>query len=268
MVYANPVDASLVSGAFYDHLGPGFYVAPDKVQSDYAPVRFARELALLRRFCRGGNVLDVGCSTGAFLYQLRQRHPADYQVLGVDVAAAALDYAASQGVPVQKGPFVDMDFEGDSFDAVTFWATLEHLINPSDYLDKAASIMKAGGFCFVLVPNFRSMAVRILGAKYRYILPQHVNYFAAETLQTLAARERRFRVAALTSTHFNPLVIWQDWKGAGEVSDAERARLLKRTTAYKQNPALAPLKFALAAFEKALGWMRLADNLAIVLQKV
>src|SRR6266511_3230345 len=63
MVYANPVEAELASGKFYDRLGMAFYLSPDKLEGDYAPVRFERELRLVRRFCQAGDVLDVGCST-------------------------------------------------------------------------------------------------------------------------------------------------------------------------------------------------------------
>ena len=267
MVYASPVEAGLVSGAFYDDLASGFYLSPDKLQSDYAPVRFARELRLLRRFCPRGKILDVGCSSGAFLFHAQQKYPGDYETLGVDVAGAALDYAAEKGVPVRKGSFLDMDFANATFSAVTFWATLEHLVEPARHISKAASVLEMGGCCFVLVPNFASLAVRFLGAKYRYILPQHVNYFTRATLQKLAARQPNLETVYLGSTHFNPLVLWQDWRHRVPATDADRVRLLLRTTGYKQNPALAPFKFGLTLVERTLGAQFLADNLVLVLRR-
>ena len=78
MVFANPIEEGLASGLFYDRLAVPFYLSPDKVESDYSPVRFARELKLFRSFCPNGSVLDVGCSTGAFLFQLKTRFDGDY----------------------------------------------------------------------------------------------------------------------------------------------------------------------------------------------
>jgi len=43
--------------------------------------------------------------------------------------------------------------------------------------------------------------------------------------------------------------------------------LLKRTTGYKQNPAMKPAKAAVAAMEWVLARLNLADNLLIVLRK-
>ena len=211
-------------------------------------------------------MLDVGCSSGAFLYQLNQRFPGCYQVLGTDVSGPALNYAEGRGIAVLRGSFPQQDFGPHQFDAVTFWAVLEHLLEPRQFLDKACSILKPDGLCFVLVPNLQSLAARLLGERYRYFYPQHLNYFTPATLTRLL--EARFSVIQRRSTHFNPIVIWQDGRRGGkEVPNQERADLLKRTTSFKENPALKPAKVLYQLAENMLGWLNLADNLAFVLRK-
>jgi len=265
MVYANPVPAEYASGEYYDQAGTVYYLSPAKLQSDYAPVRFERELRLFRKYCPGGAVLDVGCSSGAFLFQLRQRFPGCYEVLGTDVSGPPLDYAESRGLPVARGNFLEQSFGGRQFDAVTFWAVVEHLLEPQAFLVKASSVLKPGGLCFVLVPNLRSLAVRLLGARYRYIYPQHLNYFTQVTLRDLV--EKQFSVIANSSTHFNPIVIWQDWRSGGkDISNRDRAELLQRTTSYKQSSLLKPAKAIYKLAEASLGWLGLADNLVMVLR--
>ncbi|HEY3913566.1 MAG TPA: class I SAM-dependent methyltransferase [Verrucomicrobiae bacterium] len=268
MVYASPIEEALVTGEFYDQLATPFYLSPDKLESDYSPVRFTREIKLFRHFRKSGRVLDVGCSTGAFLFQLTQQFGTDYQALGIDVAGPALDYAETKGVPVLRESFLTFDSREKKFDAITFWAVLEHLPDPAAFLSRTAALLKAGGLCFILVPNFQSLAVRLLGYKYRYILPQHVNYFTLATLIRLAAREASLRLVHSDSSHFNPLVILQDWRRKGiPVADEERARLLKKTTAYKQKAVLKPVKLALGLAEAALRKLNLADNTVVVLKK-
>lgn len=268
MLFANPVEAPLVEGEFYVQRAVPYYLSPDKLESDYAPVRFERELALFRRYCQRGAVLDVGCSTGAFLHELQQRHGAGYERLGTDVVEPALDYAESRGVPVLRGNFLAHDFTGRRFDAVTFWAVLEHLNEPRRFLAKAAALLAPGGHCFILVPNMNSLAVRLLGRRYRYITPEHVNYFAAATLRRMIAREPQFKLVEMKSTHFNPVVIWQDWRRKRDaVPDAERANLLKQTTSWKTRPLFAPVRFVYRVMEGVLGRLRLADNLVAILQR-
>ena len=269
MVFANPVEEQYLTGTFYDQLATPFYLSPQKLESDYAPVRFRRELRLFRRYCRSGDVLDVGCSTGAFLHQLTQRFDGAYRVLGVDVAGAALDHAEGRRIPVLRGSFLELDFGARRFDAITFWAVLEHVPEPRMFLARAAALLKPGGYCFVLVPNMESLAVRWLGRRYRYIMPEHLNYFRRDTFRRLFDREPALEVQTLRSMHFNPAVIWQDRRRRSRefVPPAERARLLQRTTAWKQSALLLPLCAAYALTERFLATLSLADNLVVVARR-
>jgi hypothetical protein len=106
----------------------------------------------------------------------------------------------------------------------------------------------------------------VIGAKYRYIFAEHLNYFTPQTMRRFAGSE--FSVMEMRSTHFNPLVIWQDFRGGErEVSRADRVKLLKRTTGYKKSRWLWPVKVAYRAAEAALSSVFLADNVAVVGRK-
>ena len=270
MRYANPVDAELVNGDFYHRLAAPFYLSPDKTAGDYAAIRFARERRIFRRHCPGGRVLDVGCSTGGFLHSLNRRFPGAYDLLGMDVAGPALDYAEQHGLRVIRQPFLDASLAPSTFDAITFWAVLEHLSDPRAFLARASTLIKPGGHCFVLVPNLDSLAVRILGSRYRYVMDEHLNYFSRRTLALLAhgIPEFELEVIELHSTHFNPVVLWQDWRSPlDRVPDAERARLLSRTTRWKASSVLTPVRWIYSGVEWLLGKLVLADNLVIVLRR-
>ena len=83
-------------------------------------------------------------------------------------------------------------------------------------------MLRPGGHCFILVPNFRIAATRLLGKRYRYILPQHINYFTHRTLRLLAppALEEVYYI----STHFNPVVIAQDFRRRPTPEASERTQ--------------------------------------------
>ena len=90
MIYANPIPAAMASGAFYDAAGKDYYLSPAKLESDYAEVRFERELRLFRKHCPRGFVLDVGCDYGPLELRLlkldkrRTVHLVDRDALAVD----------------------------------------------------------------------------------------------------------------------------------------------------------------------------------------
>ena len=268
MIFESPLPTEIDNGEFYEGTGAAFYLSPDKLAGDHSPVRYGRELRLFRRVVAKGHVLDVGCGTGGFLHQLNQRFPGSYDVHGTDVAGPALDHAESLGIRIRRGSFLDGSFEAGAFDAVTFWAVLEHLTEPKDFLKQAARVLKPGGICLALVPNIRSLAVRLIGTRYRYILPQHVNYFSRHTLARLASEAGDFSVEDVAFTHFNPVVIWQDWRRGGDlVSDRDRAALLQKTNSLKARRGLTPARWAYALLEVFLGTLGLTDNVAIVLRK-
>jgi len=267
MSYADPLPAESAP-EHYDQLGRPYYLSADKLEGDFASVRFERELRLFRRHTAGGPVLDVGCSTGAFLFQLQKRFPGQYLPSGIEVSHAALEHARQRGLDAIGDSLLTHDFGLRRFQAVTFWAVLEHLPEPAAFLARARELLLPGGCVFILVPNLRSLAVRLLGARYRYILPQHVNYFSRTTLAELL-RRAHFNAVASGGSHFNPAVLWQDWRRGNDapVADAERAALLRRTTRLKQAPWLIPARWALNLVEWGLASTGFADNIWAVGRK-
>lgn len=264
MIYASPVPEAYVDGSFYEDAGRPFYLSPEKLAGDFSAVRFERELRLFRGYCAKGRVLDVGCSTGAFLFQLSQRFPGEYETYGTDVSGPALEYAESKGVRTVRRNFLGGDFPESGFDAITLWAVLEHVSEPRKFVAQAARLLKPGGICMVLVPNWNSLARRILKGRYRYILGQHLNYFTAATLRRLV--EEEFEVVRTEYTHFNPLVIQQDFSARGERSGAERAALLQKTNRLKEQRG-GLVRISYRVVEKMLAVARLTDNVVLVLRK-
>ena len=264
MIFASPVPESYIDGSFYEDAGRPFYLSPEKLSGDYSPVRFTRELRLFREACLSGKVLDVGCSNGAFLFQLGQRFPGDYELFGTDVSGPPLDYAESKGIKTIRRDFLAADFPANNFDAITLWAVLEHVSEPACFVQQAARLLKPGGICIVLVPNWNSLARRILNARYRYILGQHLNYFDQATLSRLVAGH--FEVTRIVYTHFNPFVIKADFRGAREPSSAERAQLLQKTNRLKEGKGTL-LKNAYHVVETILSRLHLTDNVALILRR-
>lgn len=268
MVFQSPLCPEFATGEFYEGTGAAFYLSPDKLGSDHSPVRYERELRLFARLVPGGCVLDVGCGTGGFLHQLTRRFPDRYAATGTDVAGPALDHAEKLGLRIHRGSFLDGSLAAGSFEAVTFWAVLEHLAQPTRFLREAHRVLRPGGLCFALVPNLDSLAVRLLGMRYRYVLPQHLNYFTAATLVRAFAEAGGWQLTARRFTHFNPLVVVQDFRNRQPfVSDVARAELLARTTAMKQRPVMAPLRWAYRGLELLLATLRLTDNVVVIARK-
>jgi SAM-dependent methyltransferase len=124
-----------------------------------------RRVALATSLVSEGRVLDVGCGTGRFIELL----PARYDAVGIDVSEGMLEFARRKGIEVAQAGADSIPFEDRSFDLVTTFAVLHHLIDPQvvrSALGEMARVVKPGGAVLVwdhnpLNPYWRLLMARV-----------------------------------------------------------------------------------------------------------
>lgn len=139
----------------------------------------------LRRHCRSGKILDVGCGMGYFLREAAQR---GYGTKGVEISAEAAALGRSRfGLDIQTGDLDSVQLPDAAFDAVTFWQSLEHLHAPADALRKAHRLLVRGGILAVAVPNMASVQASLFGPRWYHLeVPRHLYHFDPASLGALA----------------------------------------------------------------------------------
>ena len=144
-----------------------------------------RRVRLVRRLCRTGRVLDVGCGTGDFLFEMGKLR--GWQVLGVEPNRYACRHAQhllSDGVIC--GTLSNAAIADNSFDIVTLWNTLEHVHDPKSNLHQANRVLRPDGFLLVSVPAASSLLCRWSGAYWaEWDLPRHLHIFSRNTIEAL-----------------------------------------------------------------------------------
>jgi ubiquinone/menaquinone biosynthesis C-methylase UbiE len=135
----------------------------------------------------GGQVLDVGCGYGYFLFACLKEK---YHVMGLDVSEWASRYAAKVlGVSVKTGNMSDIDFPPRSFDVITMWHFLEHTRDPDRVMEKVRSWMKEDGILVVDVPNYEGTDARYMGEGWvGWQLPYHLWHFTYGSMAMLLRR--------------------------------------------------------------------------------
>lgn len=111
---------------------------------------WARARARLVRRHGAGRVLDVGCGNGAFLASMRA---AGWEVLGLEVCERGVARAASRGVRALARPLSEADLEPASFDAVTAFYVIEHLVDPLAFLGECRRVLRPGGTLYLRFPD-------------------------------------------------------------------------------------------------------------------
>ena len=130
--------------------------------------------------------LDVGCSTGFVVEAARNQ---GWEAIGIDLNPSAIEFGRSRGLDLRTVALEEGGFAAGSFDAVSLFDVLEHLLDPARTLRACAKLLAPGGILFLYVPNFDSASRLLMGANAHFIWPtHHLNYYTPATIRDLMLR--------------------------------------------------------------------------------
>jgi len=209
LVYLNPQPSVATLRSTYKNFGKEYYLSKEKLKIDFS-IDHRERLEKLKQFRKTGKLLDVGCSTGAFLVAARND---GWDVYGCEISKYSSQYAQEEkGLNVFTGELTQANYKEADFDVITFWAVLEHVPNIFGYLSETYRILRPGGAVAISVPNWRSLSIILLGPKYRYITHTHLFYFTPRSISYLLKKIGFCKIEVQTKG-FNPLVFWEDFRG-------------------------------------------------------
>jgi len=167
--------------------------APDAQAIDRRRALARRRLenirALLSKRVNEIELLDVGCSSGAFALTAREL---GYRAHGVEPAPAAAESARAQGLNVFTGTLQEAQFPPNRFDAITLFEVIEHVVEPLPLLRECHRILRPDGVLLIGTGNTSSWTVRSMGARWDYFSIAkhggHVSFFSTVSMRILAKR--------------------------------------------------------------------------------
>lgn len=147
--------------------------------------RWGRQLEIILQYKSGGDVLDIGCSSGGFLACLKD---GPWRLYGIEADIATAERAhALTGARVFAGDVANASFPDRSFDVITCSDVLEHLPEPQEVFKKVYNWLKPGGVFYVFVPNICSWEARMFGSYWVALdAPRHLHHFSKQSLAFLA----------------------------------------------------------------------------------
>jgi len=169
---------------------PNDYVAFGKAIEDEMGFwnRWDRRYGLIKR-CESierlvplGRILEVGCGTGVFLSEMRQR---GWSVAGIEPNAYASNYATTRfSLEVFNGTLEQYDPAPESFDVIYLSNVLEHLTTPAQDLRRIQRALVRGGLLVMSVPNLESLDRKLFGESWiGWELPRHLYLFPYAALE-------------------------------------------------------------------------------------
>lgn len=164
---------------------------------NYAPYlknSFKRGLDQLGNYAQpGAMLLDIGCGFGFFLNLARE---AGYVVEGIEVSRILAQEGKDRlNITIQPGSILEIKAK-QSFDILTAWDMLEHVIDVDEILRRFWECLKPGGLLLLRVPDFSFMQmdlpVDFLECYIKQVYPlsinQHYYHFSQKSLEKFVTR--------------------------------------------------------------------------------
>ncbi len=204
-----------------------------------------------------GVSLDIGCSMGLVMHELRQH---GWTPHGVDVSSYATEYARNElGLNAFTGTIDQVDLPPESVDLATMLLTIEHIPDPKSALRSVRQLLKPGGVLIVATHDVEGVWPKLVGPRWRhYNMPEHIYYFSRRTLTQMLS-EVGFHTFKVAETPTLAAVTEAD---ATEMGLYAPVRLLHKT---KLLPVVAPGLRAIHALARSLN---LADGITTYSRRV
>ena len=124
--------------------------------------------------------LDVGCSIGASVEAAKRL---GWQSIGVDVSDDAVDYCNRLGLKCYAYHGTHLPFPDNSFDVITAWHVIEHVVDVRQTLEDWKRVLRPGGMVVLATPDCSSPKVKKLGKAYKkFWAPEHTYTFNPSNL--------------------------------------------------------------------------------------
>lgn len=144
-----------------------------------------------------GKALDVGCAAGFCMEAMAGLGFAPY---GVDISADIVATARERLGPesVHLGTLETAPYAPGTFELITMWDVVEHVVDPRALLLRARELLAPDGLLVLETQNIDSMFARLLGSRWHhYKHGEHLYHFNPETIRSLL-RSAGFEASLVT----------------------------------------------------------------------
>ena len=152
-------------------------------------------------------LLDVGCGNGFFLEEAKEMGVG--HVYGIEPGKASVQKAPKW---LQKNITVGIlnktSVKANSFDIVSCFHTLDHIIDPNTFLQDTYRSLKKGGKALFIVHDTNGLSVKLFGEKSPIFDIEHIFLFNKDTLAKLFEKNGFSVVETFAVKNRYPLHYW------------------------------------------------------------
>lgn len=151
-----------------------------------------------------GVLLEIGAYCGVFQSVAKN---SGWVADGLEPSLWAAQYAQkSYGANVLPGFFEDNRHRlRDHYDVVTSWDVLEHVRNPSQFIQECRSILKDNGVLCFSTLDIDNWFPKLLGQRWPWLMDMHLFYFDRHVIKDLLCRNGFELIKVKPYVHYSPM---------------------------------------------------------------
>lgn len=184
----HPLPTELELATYYDQsFNDGMYKEFTSASSMKQMTAQRRLLELSRHVANQGRWMDVGCADGTFVEAANAIKGVD--CTGIELSDHAVAQATARGLDVTQGMIGGLPDE-ESYDAITAFDVIEHVLDPVGFLRDAIRRLRPGGHLVLTLPDTGANVRKLMGRRWYFYIPEeHLHYFNRQNLSQLVTRE-------------------------------------------------------------------------------
>ena len=130
-------------------------------------------------------ILDIGCATGKFLYEFKNK---GWDVAGIEICSEAAEYGNNyRNVNIHNCTLEKASFQEQSFSVVHASHLIEHLNDPVLFLGEVYRILNNKGYLIIVTPNIDSFQNFIFKSNWRSAIADHLFLYSLKTLEKICS---------------------------------------------------------------------------------
>jgi len=150
----------------------------------YSPLKYKVRGAVIQK---GKKLLDIGCGSGQFLYEMKQF---GMDIYGVEPSDFDEKIAKEKKLNILKSDLIKANYPSNFFDIITINHVLEHTNDPLKTIKEIYRILKKRGTLIIGVPNSNALAYSLFKKNwYQLDVPRHLFNFSDKNLKELLQKE-------------------------------------------------------------------------------
>lgn len=180
-----------------------------EVESEYLKKTYGRYLQKIikEKNVRNLKLLDIGCGNGFFLKEARRLGIRN--VYGLEPGKLSVDKADPI---IKKNIIVDILrqglFKDETFDIICCFHTLDHVVDPNEFLYTAYKLLKKGGVAFFILHNADSLSAKFLGEKSPIFDIEHIYLFNKKNLRKIFEKNHFSNIKVFSIANTYRLSYW------------------------------------------------------------